>query len=100
MNTTYKSLKKESPRLSWQEQQAAALLAHKKDRNSRISPASAKELADRESAEKMESMQLFSDSDLAELAAQMQETPKLQINKTEYVRILHGGALESPYMEY
>lgn len=97
MNTTYKALKKESPRLSWQEQQAAALLAHKKDRNSRISPASAKDLADRESAEKMESLNLFSESDLAELESMMQETPRLTINRTEYVRILSQGALNTEY---
>ncbi len=97
MNTTYRALKNESPRLSWQEQQAEILQAHKKDRNSRISPASAKELADRESAEKLESMQLFSESDLAELESMMSETPRLQINRTEYVRILSQGALNTEY---
>lgn len=99
MNTTYKALKNK-PVKSWQQQQAEILKAHESERKSRISPPSAKEKADRESAEKLESMQLFSDSDLAELESMMQETPRLQINKTEYVRILHGGALESPYMEY
>ena len=82
---------------SWRIQQAEALKEHESDRKSRISPPSAKELADRESAEKMESLNLFSDSDLAELESMMTETPRLQINKTEYVRILSQGALNTEY---
>ncbi len=101
MNTTYKSLKERKGGVkgesSWKTQQAAALQDHESDRKSRISPPSAKELADRESAEKMESLNLFSDSDLAELESMMTETPRLQINKTEYVRILSQGALNTEY---
>lgn len=97
MNTTYKALKNESPRLSWQQQQKALTELHESERKSRISPESAKELSDREAAEKMESMQLFSDSDLAELESMMSETPRLQINRTEYARILSQGALNTEY---
>lgn len=52
---------------------------------------------DAESAEKLESLKLFSDEDLAILAAEMEEIPRLQINRTEYVRILSGGALNTTY---
>ena len=101
MNTTYKSLKVRKGGIkgesSWKTQQAELLKAHELERKSRISPESAKEKADRESAEKLESMQLFSDSDLAELESMMMETPRLQINKAEYVRILSQGALNTEY---
>ena len=96
MNTTYRALRNQ-PVKSWQQQRAEILKAHESDRKSRISPPSAKEKADKESAEKLESMQLFSDSDLAELESMMTETPRLQINKTEYVRILSQGALNTEY---
>jgi len=96
MNTTYHALNNK-PVKSWQQQQAELLKVHESDRKSRISPPAAKELADKESAEKLESMQLFSDSDLAELESMMTETPRLQINKIEYFRILSQGALNTEY---
>ena len=82
---------------SWQIELNALTKAHESERNSRISPASAKNEVDSQYAEKMEDMNLFSESDLASLAAEMESIPTLPINRTEYVRILHGGAENAPY---
>ncbi len=82
---------------SWKVAQEKAIKAHESERKSRISPASAKNEVDSLYAEKIADMQLFSESDIAELAAEMEATLRLPINRGEYVRILHEGAENSPY---
>jgi len=95
MNTTGKFLKNQA--VSWRDMQESFLLAEEKRRKSLQTLPDMKAVRDMESAEKLDDMQLFSPEDLASLAAEMEKIPTLPINKTEYVRILSQGALNTIY---
>lgn len=53
--------------------------------------------AEIESEEKTKLVKLFTESDLAELAAQMEGVTRLHVNQEEYKRILSNGAENTKY---